>query len=215
MSRILSCDPARPDAGIVWDVVGVLNAGNAVVIPTETQYGLLLRADREDAFVRLQQIKKRPEARKPALFVKDLEMAEKFCEISAVARALADRYLPGPLTLVLPPRAGQTSVPPQFLSADGFGIRLSSSPLVAAVTRHLSFPATATSANVSGEICPATVSEIQTIFGDAVNLYLDGGPCRGIVPSTVVKVAEGVEILRHGIISEAEIKSFLQTAGVL
>jgi tRNA A37 threonylcarbamoyladenosine synthetase subunit TsaC/SUA5/YrdC len=73
---------------------------------------------------------------------------------------------------------------------------------------------TATSANISGEITQATVGEIRSVLGEEVELYLDGGPCRSVVPSTVVKIAERVEILRHGMISEAEIKSFLQTAGV-
>jgi L-threonylcarbamoyladenylate synthase len=214
MSRVVACNPARPDPSVIDDAVSVIHAGGAVVAPTETQYGLMLRADSEQTLSRLQEIKKRPELRKPAVFVRDMAMAETFCTIDSMTRALAGRFLPGPLTLVLAPRPGQTVISESLISPDGIGVRISSSPLVAAIAGRVSCPITATSANISGELTPATVPEIRAALGDGIDLYLDGGPCRSVVPSTVVKIAGGIEILRHGLISEAEIKSFLQTAGV-
>lgn len=209
MSRTLQCDPAHPDPAVVAQIVQALTSGQAVVCPTETQYGLLLRAD-NTALATLSQIKNRSEQTKPALFVSSLESAESFCEISPLARKLADKYLPGPMTLVLPSREGQNVAPIDFQSEDGYGIRISSSPLIASVMAKVSFPVTATSANASGVLTPQTIGEIVAMLGDRIDLYIDGGACRSIIPSTVVKVSNQVTILRHGLIPEAELRTFLR-----
>lgn len=210
MSRFLTCNPADPDRQIVEDAVRSLIDNRAVVLPTETQYGLAIRADRPDAPEKISRIKRRTTTFPVALFVKDIQMAETFCEITDTGRILADRFLPGPLTLVLPIRAGQNAAASGFASPDGFGIRISSSPLVAAIAARLDFPITATSANLSGGRTASTVNEIKRELGDAVELYLDGGRCRGIIPSTVVRVNGGVHVLRPGVIPEAEIISALE-----
>jgi len=210
LSRVLTCNPADPDRQTVEDAVRSLTDDHAVVLPTETQYGLAIRADRPDAPEKISRIKRRTATFPVALFVKDMRMAERFCEITDRARILADRFLPGPLTMVLPVRRGQDAAALGFASPDGFGIRISSSPLVAAIAARLDFPVTATSANLSGARTPSTVNEIKKELGDAVELYLDGGPCRGIIPSTVVRVSDGVHVLRPGVIPEVEIISALE-----
>jgi L-threonylcarbamoyladenylate synthase len=209
LSRVLICDPANPDGSVIDETVAALIGGSVVVMPTETQYSLSIRADRETAPQKISAAKKRSESEKVALFVKDMDMARRFCEINEMAQKLADRHLPGPLTLVLPSKKNQDMVAAGFLSGDGFGIRISSSPLIAAVMNKTPFPVTATSANISGEITSDTIDKIQEALGEAVDLYLDAGPCRGIIPSTVVKVADSVTILRHGIIPDAEIRNCL------
>ncbi len=214
MSRVITCNPAAPDVKVIEAVVAALAEGLAVVIPTETQYGLAIRADSEAAPVMIGRIKGRPETERSALFVKDVAMAENFCRFTPLSRALAARFLPGPLTLVLPAKENQTVISEQFLSEHGIGIRLSSSPLVAAVMARVPFPVTATSANRSGEITPPTVDLIRRSLGEAVSLYLDGGPCRGITASTVAAVNGEVRILRHGLIAEAEIRRHLRQEGL-
>jgi L-threonylcarbamoyladenylate synthase len=207
VSTVLTCDPANPDVETIRRAAKTLIRGGAVVIPTETQYGLSIRADRPDAPGKIDRIKRRNKTLPVALFVKDIRMAELFCEITEMAGKLAERFLPGPLTLIMPARPGQTAAAEAFASSGGFGVRISSSPVVAAVMQQVSFPITATSANLAGRKTPATVAEIRKELGDNVDLYLDGGPCRGVVPSTVVKAGADVEIVRHGVISDAEIKS--------
>jgi L-threonylcarbamoyladenylate synthase len=214
VSQVITCNPAAPDDTAVAAVVDALTGGLAVVIPTETQYGLAIRADFDSAPAAVNRIKGRPEAERSALFVKDMAMAEQFCQFTPLSRSLAARFLPGPLTLVLPARKDQTVIPPDFLSVFGIGIRLSSSPLVAAVMARVSFPVTATSANRSGEITPPTVDLIRKSLGEAVSLYLDGGPCRGLTASTVAAVNGQVRILRHGLIAEAEIRRHLRQEGL-
>ncbi len=203
------CNPANPEPETIMQAARALVDGQAIVVPTETQYGLAIRADRPDAPEKINRIKRRNETLPVALFVKDVQMGERLCEFSNTAHLLADRFLPGPLTLVLPPRKGRETAAAGFVSAEGIGIRISSSPLVTAIMRKVDFPVTATSANLSGQRTPSTVSEIQKELGDAVTLYLDGGPCRGLIPSTVVRVNGGVHVLRPGVISESEIRMAL------
>jgi L-threonylcarbamoyladenylate synthase len=210
LSRILACDPVRPDSKVIDQAATALVDGLAVVMPTETQYSLSVRADHDRALKKICAVKKRLETVKAALFIKDLEMARHFCEVNETARKLAHKFLPGPLTLILPGRKDQTVIAPGFLSADGFGIRISSSPIIAAVMERVPFAVTATSANISGREASATIADIEQSLGDSVDLYLDAGPCRSMVPSTVVKVAETVDILRVGKISESEITRCLE-----
>lgn len=213
MNRILACHPVRPEVGVIEEAVAALNRGAAVVMPTETQYSLSIRADKDMAPARICLIKERPEALKTSLFVKDLDMARRFCTIVRTAEKLAACLLPGPLTLVLPPLKDQDVVAEGFCSPEGIGIRVSSSPVVAAVMDRVSFPVTATSANISGRVTPDSIDEISGDLGDAVDLYLDAGPCRGRIPSTVVRVDDEVTILRPGLIPETEIRRCLDEGG--
>lgn len=187
-----------------------MESGAAVVMPTETQYSLSLRADRAESMDTIVRIKKRDGFLKSALFVSDMDMAKDFCRVSQLAERLAERFLPGPLTLVLPERENQSRVFTGFLSEDGFGVRLSSSPVVEAVMGRVPFAVTATSANISGKPAAMSITEIAKTLGDEVALYIDGGPCRSMTPSTVIKVDKEVAVLRHGLMSEAEIRQFLK-----
>ncbi len=209
MSRILRCDPQNPDDTVLETAVEVLTSGGALVLPTETQYGLAIRADRNDSLSTICRIKKRNEVLKPALFVKDMDMAEKLCLVDNAARRLAAVFLPGPLTLILPPLSNQSMFSPEFMSEDGIGIRISSSPIVSGIMKRLSFPISATSANISGHSTPDTITDIVALMGDQVELYIDGGPCRATTPSTVVKLNAHMTVIRHGQIAEAEIRKAL------
>lgn len=210
MSRIIECNSTRPERQEIEEIVKELQAGQAVVLPTETQYSLSVRADRGDVLEMIGRIKKREFAQKTALFVKDMTMASRFCNISETASALARKFLPGPLTMVLPSRANQSLVDEKLASEGGFGIRISSAPIIGAVMASLDFPITATSANISGSMPHRTVHDIAEELGDLVSLYVDGGACSGRTPSTVVQVGEELEVLRLGQIPEDELREYLK-----
>jgi L-threonylcarbamoyladenylate synthase len=212
---MLACDPVRPEVDVIEETAAALTRGSVVVMPTETQYSLSIRADQDIAFAKICLIKERSETLKTSLFVKDLNMARQFCEVSKVAENLAECHLPGPLTMVLPARKDQDVVANGFCSPEGIGIRISSSPVIAAVMDIVSFPVTATSANISGRVTPDSIAEISRDFGDAVDLYLDAGPCRGRIPSTVVKANDSVTILRPGLIPETEIRRCMDEGGMV
>jgi L-threonylcarbamoyladenylate synthase len=206
----VKCQAARPDNQVIDEIVETLTRGAAVVMPTETQYALAMRADDNDTPEKIGKIKHRPEGVRAALFVKDIKMAGRFCHLSETAEKLAKRFLPGPLTLVMPGRDGQKDVAEGFRSEYGFGIRISSSPIIMAVMDKVPFTVTATSANISGATTPAAIASITEQLAGAVRLYVDGGPCRGIVPSTVIAINGDLEVLRHGLIAETELRRFLE-----
>ncbi|MEE9441595.1 MAG: L-threonylcarbamoyladenylate synthase [candidate division Zixibacteria bacterium] len=208
MSREIKCDPVHPEDKTVQTIIAALNGKRIVVLPTETQYALSVRAD-ASALEKIGRIKKRNLDLKPALFVKDMDMAEKFCMINKIARQLAEKFLPGPLTLVMPERKGQSFIPSEYKSELGFGLRLSSSPVIAAVMSGMDRPVTATSANISGQCGSSDINSIRQELGDAVDLYVNAGPCRAITPSTVLWVGDDTKILRPGMIPEREIEKAL------
>ncbi|MFH1699021.1 MAG: L-threonylcarbamoyladenylate synthase [Candidatus Zixiibacteriota bacterium] len=208
MSREIKCDPNRPEGKTIDTIIIALNGKKIIVLPTETQYALSIRAD-ESALKKIEQIKKRNMDSKPALFVKDLDMAEKFCIINKTARHLADKFLPGPLTLIVPERIGQDFISSEYKSEFGFGLRLSSSRVIEAVMAGMDRPVTATSANISGQDSSSDINEIRRDLSDNVDLYVDAGQCRGIMPSTVVWVGDGTKVLRPGIIPVSAIEKAL------
>jgi L-threonylcarbamoyladenylate synthase len=210
LSRVLVCDTDKPDLSVIETAVAALNDGSVVVMPTETQYSLSVRADDENAMTKICAVKRRSETVKAALFIRDIQAARPFCRINRAAEKLAARFLPGPLTLVLPGISGQETVAPEFLSEAGFGIRISSSPVISAVMERVSFAVTATSANLSGQNAAMNIADIRRSLGDAVDLYIDAGPCRSSTPSTVVQVDDRITILRPGAIAEAEILRTLE-----
>lgn len=219
MHRIISCSATKPETEVLEQIEKILRDGQAVVLPTETQYSLSVRADRRDVLDQIGKIKKRDLTQKSALFVKDMEMASLFCDISETASALARKFLPGPLTLVLPERIDQKVVDSQLASDDGFGIRISSAPIIRETISRLEFPITATSANISGTMPHATINDIAEELGDLIALYVDGGRSPGRTPSTVVKFGNSendagmLEILRPGQIPATELRNYLKELG--
>ena len=120
---------------------------------------------------------------------------------------LAKEFWPGPLTLVVPRQnlvpdlvtAGQTTV----------ALRMSAHPVFAEISRIYGQPIAAPSANRFGRISPTSASHVLTELGDRISLIIDGGPCLHGIESTIVRVHEhGVEILRHGPVTEERLSEF-------
>lgn len=187
----------------------VLRRGDALVYPTETLYGLGVAVDRPEAVDRLFQIKGRSGDKAVSLLVAAPGDIQSFCgPLDPFTRRLVDRYLPGPLTLVLP---ALPSVPKALTGGgDWVGIRISSHPLAQELVRALGHAITSTSANPSGEPGACTRQQVQAYFGNRDEVFfLDGGdlpPSRG---STVVRVEAGrIKLLREGEIPFTEIENY-------
>jgi L-threonylcarbamoyladenylate synthase len=179
-----------------------------VVFPTETVYGIGADASSPGAVERLVAVRGRQEGKPILVLVRDLEMAATVARTIPVgARRLARRFWPGPLTLVLPARAG---LPPALTAGTGtIGVRAPGHPLAAALVAGLGRPLTAPSANPPGAAPPRRLDEARAYFGDAVAVYLDGGTLPGGA-STVAEVAPGgVRVLRPGSIDEAALRAAL------
>ncbi len=195
----LAEEPSDGDlAGVVARVRAALEGGALVALPTETVYGLAARADHPEALDALRAAKGRDPELALTWHVGDVAALRRFPRLSPMAARLAERYWPGPLTLVLP------GVPPglERVARDGWtGVRLPAHAGVARLLAALDFPVVASSANASGA-APATDPErVATEFADRAALLVDGGPCRLAEASTVLAVGPGrFEVLRRGLI---------------
>lgn len=178
----------------------VLRGGGIVVYPTETFYGLGALARDAAALERLALAKLRPEGKPLPLLAADLGQVEEVAVLAGRAARLAARFWPGPLTLVLPARAG---LPPEITAGTGtVGIRIPGSDVARALARAAGGPLVSTSANPAGGPPPARVEELAPALRGAVDHVLDGGETPGGLPSTVVEVqGEALRLIRPGALS--------------
>jgi L-threonylcarbamoyladenylate synthase len=205
---------APDDADGRAEAVGVLRAGGLVAMPTDTVYGVGVAMSAEDGLKRLFAAKDRPFDRAIVLLVADLEQAGSVGVLSPAARALASRFWPGGLTLVLAqvPGAGLPTDLTAGLST--IGVRVPDHESPRELARALG-PLPVTSANISGQPAPGDAEGVMAQLGALIDLILDGGPTRGGVPSTVVDCSGDLaRILRVGAIDEAAIAAVLQEAGL-
>jgi L-threonylcarbamoyladenylate synthase len=195
------------------DAIAALRAGELVVFPTETFYGIGADALSPAALERIFALKGRVPDKPIALIAADAASAFDLARtIPDAARRLAEAFWPGPLTLVMPARSG---LPAALLGPDGgVGVRVSSHPTALALASGLGHPITATSANLSGQAPAATLAAARDVLGPRIAVYLEGGTLAGGAPSTVVAFdSAGFRILRAGAISEDAIKTALSIKG--
>ncbi len=186
----------------VHDAIAALRAGELVVYPTETFYGIAADPFSPSALEKLFEIKGRDPQKPIALIAADLQMAIAIAtEVPPIALRLARAFWPGPLTIVLPVR---DDFPPQLVGpSGGVGIRVSSHPIARALSSGFGHPITATSANRSGDPPVATLNAARKSLGDKVKVFVEGGSLTGSSPSTVIVCdAHGFRIIRPGAIGE-------------
>lgn len=175
----------------------VLGEGGVLVFPTETVYGIGVAAGDADALEKLRGLKQRDRDKPFQFLVADVGMATALGAVFGPgAGKLARAFWPGPLTLVVPDGAGAT-----------LGIRIPDSPFVLELCRELGRAVISSSANPAGAPPPLD-GDAADVFGDAVDLLVDGGRVVGGVPSTVVLCGETeCRILRSGGVPDDAIES--------
>jgi L-threonylcarbamoyladenylate synthase len=191
--------------------VQLLRAGNVVGMPTETVYGLAGDGLNPAALARIFEIKQRPLYDPLILHFIDAQAAFAVThDVPEQARQLAEKFWPGPLTLVVP----KLDLVPD-LATSGLpkvAIRVPSHPVAQALLRAFDGPLAAPSANRFGRISPTDAAAVRLELGDAVPLILDGGPCAVGLESTVLEVSDGtISLLRAGGISVEEIERVVGT----
>ncbi len=202
------------DAAGRAEAVGILRAGGLVAMPTDTVYGLGVALGAEDGLKRLFAAKDRPLDRAIVLLASDLEQAGSVGVLSPAARALAGRFWPGALTLVLPQTPGAGLPMDLTAGLSTIGIRVPDHESPRALARALG-PLPVTSANLSGAQDARDAAAVMAQLGDRIDLILDGGPTRGGVPSTIVDCSgELPRVLREGAIDAAAIAGVLGQAGL-
>ena len=187
-----------------------LRAGGLVALPTETVYGLAARADSASAVAAIYHAKGRPDFNPLIVHVPDLVTAEAIAVFDDRAQALAARFWPGALTLVLPLRPDAPIALAVTAGLDTIALRCPAHPVMRAVLEACALPLAAPSANASGGVSPTRAEHVAASLGDAVGLVLDGGACMAGIESTIVALrGSGWEVLRPGPVTVAQLIELL------
>lgn len=201
--------PDQYRAGIAT-AVGILEAGRLVAMPTETVYGLAADAGNPLAVASIYAVKRRPRFNPLIVHIAGSAMAEELAYFDNRARRLADRFWPGPLTLVLNQSAGGSIADLALAGLSTVALRQPDHPVPAALLRHLGRPVVAPSANRSGRLSPTTAAHVARDLGDDVDCILDAGPTDVGVESTIVDLSGNTPLLlRPGGLARADIEAVL------
>jgi release factor-specific protein-(glutamine-N5) methyltransferase/tRNA threonylcarbamoyl adenosine modification protein (Sua5/YciO/YrdC/YwlC family) len=184
----------NPDA--ILQAIQVLRQGGLVAFPTDTVYGLAADAFRSECIEKLFIAKGRDSNKAIAVLVGDFsQLTQVAAQISVIAERLAQRFWPGPLTLVVPRRP---DLPAVLSPLPTVGVRMPDHPLALALLKQTG-PLAVTSANISGASNPLTAQDVLQQLDGRIDLILDGGVTPGGVPSTVVDCTTAdLVILRQG-----------------
>lgn len=189
--------------------VNLLNQEDVVAIPTETVYGLAGNIYSEKAIKKIFELKQRPFFNP---LIVHLSGADQLTKVAASlpekAKLLAEKFWPGPLTLILKKR---TEVPDLVTSGkDTVAVRVPNHPVSLELLSKLDFPLAAPSANPFGSISPTASSHVANYFEDKLSMVLEGGACERGIESTIVGFEDGKAVLyRLGSITIEEISSLI------
>jgi L-threonylcarbamoyladenylate synthase len=212
---VTASNMADPTPAALAKAARLLGEGQLVAFPTETVYGLGADARSDEAVARIFAAKGRPKFNPLIVHVTDLAAAARFGVFDARARALAERFWPGALTLVVP-RVADCSV--SWLATAGLetiALRVPAHPVARQLLAAFGGPLAAPSANKSGSVSATTARHVADSLGDAVSLILDGGATTHGLESTIVGLAhEHPALLRPGAIARAEIEAVVGHLGV-
>lgn len=186
---------AITDADALDRAEAALRRGGAIVVPTDTVYGVGALPGHEDV---LAQLKGRPESMPIAVLVADPQQATTLGRLEGDARRLADRFWPGPLTLVLAAHGGEATV----------GVRCPDHDFVRALAARVG-PLPTTSANAHGRPTPATAAEAAGALHGRVALAVDGGACGGVASTVVDATVSPPRVLREGALPSEAIEAAL------
>jgi L-threonylcarbamoyladenylate synthase len=186
--------------------VAILKSGGLVAFPTDTVYGLGACADLAPAVERVYNVKQRPrDMALPLLLASTAQISEVSYPVPETARLLAEYFLPGALTLVLPKSGLVADIVTG--GAATVAVRVPAHPIPVALIEGIGVPIVGTSANLSGQPSLLTAKEVHAQLGDRVDLVIDGGRCPGGQESTIVDVTGEVPVvLREGAIPVAELR---------
>ena len=199
-SSRVKVDGAAPDMEIIGRAARLLEGGQLVAFPTDTLYGLAADPRRSGAIERLFRVKGRAaDAAIPLIAAAVSQVEATAGTLTPLARRLARRFWPGPLTLVID--AAPELDPCLLAGGTTIAIRVPAHAVARALPAVLGYPVTATSANRAGADAPVTAAEVVHALGADVALVLDAGPTPGGQPSTIVD-ARGDEplLLRDGMV---------------
>jgi L-threonylcarbamoyladenylate synthase len=202
---IVSADPTQ-----IARAAEILRDGRLVAFPTETVYGLGADATNDRAVACIFEAKGRPRFNPLIVHVRDTGRAHALVEFTPMATALAERFWPGPLTLVLPRKPG---CPLSLLVSAGLetvALRVPAHPVAQYLLSETNLPIAAPSANRSGHLSPTTAAHVADDLGERVQLVLDGGATPHGIESTVIGFdSEHAILLRLGAVEREAVEAVI------
>jgi L-threonylcarbamoyladenylate synthase len=202
MPKVLSSLQKQVEQGIA-----ILKEGGIVAFPTDTVYGLGAAVNLPQAVARVYEVKGRAKNTPLPLLLADKSQIDDVAEaVPPIARLLAEKFLPGGLTMVL----FKSKSVPDIVTGGGktVAIRIPAHPVPLALARGVGTPIIGTSANLSGQPSALTAEEVYAQLDGRVDLIIDGGRCPGGRESTIVDLTGKTPlILREGAISRKELKN--------
>jgi L-threonylcarbamoyladenylate synthase len=201
----------QPSLGEIGEAARALRAGKLVAFPTETVYGLGGDATNDRAVAAIFAAKGRPSFNPLIVHVSNVSAAAQHAELSAKAQAVARRFWPGPLTLVLPRRRDCKISLLATAGLDSVAIRVPAHKIAQTLLMMAGVPLAAPSANPSGRLSPTAADHVLGDLGDKVEFVIDDGPCAIGVESTVLSLLDDrPRILRPGAVTAEQIAEVLQ-----
>lgn len=178
------------DADGIARAAAILEAGGLVAVPTETVYGLAARADSPEAVAKIYAAKGRPDFNPLIVHVHGIKQAEELADFDDRARDLAQRFWPGPLTLVLPLRKGARVASAVTAGLSTIALRQPAHRVMRSVLETTNLPLAAPSANRSEHLSPTQADHVAQSLGEKCPLVLDGGSSREGLESTIVALRD-------------------------
>jgi len=208
--KIIKVDSYNIEKEKIKKIVKILKKGGIIIFPTDTVYGIGTDAENEESVNRLYQIKNRPRIKPLILFIEKKEEVLKFAQkIPLSAQKLINDFWPGPLTLIF---RASSSVPKSIISKEGkVGIRFPESKISCEIVKESRVLLATTSANVSGEVPPLKIEEINKDLKEKVDLIIDGGGTLLGEESTIVDVTfSPPRLIREGWLLKKRINKTLK-----
>ncbi|MEL7708520.1 L-threonylcarbamoyladenylate synthase [Citromicrobium bathyomarinum] len=211
MDRKYVTERLAPDSTGIARTAQILRDGGLVAVPTETVYGLAARADSEDAVSRIFAAKGRPSFNPLIVHVSDAQQAEALVTMEPRALALADRFWPGPLTLVLPRHENAAVASSIHAGLPTLAVRCPAHTVMRAVLDELAIPVAAPSANASETVSPTTAEHVLATLDGRIDAVLDAGASERGLESTIVALRAdgGWSLLREGPIGREVLEDML------
>jgi L-threonylcarbamoyladenylate synthase len=214
-TEILKIDRFDPQPQLISKAAGVVRSGGLVAFPTETVYGVGADATNQRAVRKIFEAKGRPADNPLIVHVADGAMLDRVArQVSVKAAKLAERFWPGPLTLVLP--RGPDLARDVSAGLETVAVRMPSAPVALSLIRAAATPIAAPSANISGRPSPTRADHVQQDLGGKVDLIIDGGTTTIGIESTVIDMtADPPVILRPGWVTSDAISEVIGPVGVI
>jgi L-threonylcarbamoyladenylate synthase len=211
-AELLRIHPDEPETTLIDRVADSLRSGDVVAVPTDTFYGLAVDPVNLHAVDRIYELKSRARHKPLSLLISDVAQAYELApSIDTAFDCLAERFWPGPLTIVV--RAG-SKLPLRVTASTGnVALRVPESAICRAIVDRFGLPITATSANLRSQPECTYAACVRDQFGDKIPMIVDGGPTARAMATTIVDLSGGANswmILREGAIPTHEIALALQ-----